>query len=318
MRRELYESLEKHNLRDLKVSQLTPEEDISFLGLNIALKREGPLSYIALDQVGYLDSLLSIYEEELSAITRNPPTPCGDDAFRPTDEGTDLEPVNTTQFLSKLMRTRYLVRTRPDIELAISILTTKSRSPTKGDNKRLNRVLCYLRGTRELGIRLHRVANIKIHAYVDAAYAVHPKMESHTGYIVTLDKFGPPLQYKSIKQKLNVNSSTEAELVGMHEMLDFVLWLRSIFSFLGYEQGTTTLYQDNTSTITMAHMGRGSSGSNTRHIQIKYFWIKQFIDSKVIKLEHLFTDNMIADFFASPRVGQLFRKFRDIVMGRAV
>ena len=213
MKRELYESLEKHNLRDLKVSQLTPEEDISFLGLNIALKREGPLSYIALDQVGYLDSLLSIYEEELSAITRNPPTPCGDDAFRPTDEGTDLEPVNTTQFLSKLMRTRYLVRTRPDIELAISILTTKSRSPTKGDNKRLNRVLCYLRGTRELGIRLHRVANIQIHAYVDAAYAVHPKMESHTGYIVTLDKFGPPLQYKSIKQKLNVNSSTEAEIV---------------------------------------------------------------------------------------------------------
>ena len=75
------------------------------------------------------------------------------------------------------------------------------------------------------------------------------------------------------------------------------------------------LYQDNTSTITMAMMGRGSSGSHTKHIDIRYFFIKQFIDDHIVKIEHLPRDNMLADFFASPRIGQTFRRARDAILG---
>jgi hypothetical protein len=167
-------------------------------------------------------------------------------------------------------------------------------------------------------MNIRSAADIKMYAYIDAAYAVHPKMESHTGSIVTIGRFGVSLQYKSLKQKLVTTSSTEAELVAIYEVLDFVLWMRKVLEFLGYPQETTTIFQDNTSTITMAHMGRGSSGSHTRHIDIKYFWIKQFIEDKTFVIEHLFTDNMLADFFASPRQGQTFRKFRDIIMGRVL
>jgi hypothetical protein len=151
---------------------------------------------------------------------------------------------------------------------------------------------------------------------MDAGYAVHPKMESHSGVIVTMGKFGPPIHYKSLKQKLVTTSSTEAELVAIYDALDFVLWMRDIMEFLHCSQGTTTIYQDNTSTICMAHMGRGSSSSRTKHIKLRYFWIKQFIDDKTFIIEHLPTDNMIADFFASPRMGQHFRKMRELVMGR--
>jgi hypothetical protein len=317
IKREMYASLRNAKLDNLKISQLTLNEDISFLGLNIAVEKEEGFRFVV-NQIGYLDTLLSIYDEELSAIKRNAVTPCSEDAFKPKDEGEDLDPTGVTEFLSKLMRVRYLIRTRPDIELAISILTTKSRSPTKGDNKRLNRVLTYLRGTRELGMNIRSAADIKMYAYIDAAYAVHPKMESHTGSIITIGRFGVSLQYKSLKQKLVTTSSTEAELVAIYEVLDFVLWMRKVLEFLGYPQETTTIFQDNTSTITMAHMGRGSSGSHTRHIDVKYFWIKQFIEDKTFVIEHLFTDNMLADFFASPRQGQTFRKFRDIIMGRVL
>jgi hypothetical protein len=91
--------------------------------------------------------------------------------------------------------------------------------------------------------------------------------------------------------------------------------MRRVLDWLGYPQETTTLYQDNTSTITMAHMGRGSSGSRTKHIDIRYFFIKQFIDAKMVEIDHLGTDHMLGDFFASPRQGQDFRRTRDIIMG---
>jgi len=104
--------------------------------------------------------------------------------------------------------------------------------------------------------------------------------------------------------------------VAIYDALDFVIWMREIMEFLHFPQETTTIYQDNTSTICMAHMGRGSAGSRTKHIKLRYFWIKQFIDDKTFVLEHLSTDNMIADFFASPRMGQSFRRMRDLIMGR--
>jgi hypothetical protein len=156
---------------------------------------------------------------------------------------------------------------------------------------------------------------MKLKCYCDAAFAVHDTRESQSGFVFTLGDFGIPILWKSIKQKLVANSSTEAELICIYDALDHILWIRRVLEWLGYDQGTTKLYQDNTSTITMAHMGRGASGSNTKHIDIRYFFIKQFIDAKVIEIDHLGTDQMIGDFFASPRQGQDFRRSRDVIMG---
>ena len=118
-------------------------------------------------------------------------------------------------------------------------------------------------------------------------------------------------------KKLVTISSTEAELLAIFEALDTLIYLRRVFDFLGFKQETTMLYQDNTSTITMAHMERGSSGTKTRHIDNKYFFIKQFLEDKTFSIKHMPRENMIADFFASPRIGQGFRRMRDIIMGRA-
>jgi histone deacetylase 1/2 len=100
----------------------------------------------------------------------------------------------------------------------------------------------------------------------------------------------------------------------MYEGLDFVIWFKRVLEFLRIPQKTIRVFQDNTSTISMAFFGRGSSGSNTRHIDIKYFFTKQFVEDGTIVLEHLPRENMIADFFASPRTGQSFRRMRDKMM----
>jgi hypothetical protein len=67
----------------------------------------------------------------------------------------------------------------------------------------------------------------------------------------------------------------------------------------------------------MVHMGRGSSGSNTKHIDIRYFFVKQFVDDHTLVIDHLAREHMLADFFASPRTGQAFRRMRNLLLGMA-
>jgi hypothetical protein len=61
--------------------------------------------------------------------------------------------------------------------------------------------------------------------------------------------------------------------------------------------------------------GRASAGQRSRHINIRYFFIKDRIANGDITLLHCPTEQMIADFFTKPLQGHLFRKFRDIIMG---
>ena len=64
------------------------------------------------------------------------------------------------------------------------------------------------------------------------------------------------------------------------------------------------VYQDNTSSMKIATIGHGSSTSNTKFMDLKFQWLKQHIDSKIIVQHYLTTHDMIADFFASPRIGE--------------
>ena len=268
---------------------------------------------IKIDQKGYLQSILDQYKDDIASYKGQANSPCDDKIFRPVYNEVESVPVDPSAFASKLMKVRYLVRTRPDIELVCSALCTRSKNPVVGDDNYLNRFLKYLKNTQELGIHINP-NNLQTVAYFDAGHAVHLDRKSQSGIIVCLSEFGVPVHYRSVKQKLVATSSTEAELIAMYEGLDFVLWFRQIMEWMGCKQKTTIIFQDNTSTITIAYLGRGSSASKTKHINIKYFFVKSYIDNKTFEIQHLSRDNMIADFFASPRTGQNFRKVRDMIM----
>eukprot|EP00978_Attheya_sp_CCMP212_P029180 scaffold102979_cov38-Attheya_sp.AAC.2 len=57
--------------------------------------------------------------------------------------------------------------------------------------------------------------------WVDTAYAVHLDMKSHTGGVLSLGKGA--VYAASKKQKLNVVSSTESELVGVSDMMPQII-----------------------------------------------------------------------------------------------
>ena len=125
--------------------------------------------------------------------------------------------------------------------------------------KRLYRVIGYLDNTINLGLTC-RVTDLSLHAYMDASWACHADLKGHSGIMITIGHYGFPILCKSTKQKVVTRSSTEAELVCLFSGMDIL---------------ALPVYQDNTSTITMAYMGKGSAQSNSKFMDLKYFFIKE-------------------------------------------
>jgi hypothetical protein len=139
------------------------------------------------------------------------------------------------------------------------------------------------------------------------SYGVHGDAKSHTGVVITLGH--GPVFVKSSKQKVVSKSSSEGELIGLSDGSSQVIWSRDFLLAQGHEARPALIFQDNQSTMALANKGRSTS-ERTRHIHIRYFWVKDRIDSREIELEYLPTKEMIADILTKPLQGELFRTLR--------
>jgi hypothetical protein len=148
--------------------------------------------------------------------------------------------------------------------------------------------------------------------WVDASYNTHDDCKGQTGAMMTLGK-GSPMSF-SRKQKLNVRSSCEGELVGIDDALPFILWLRYFIEAQGYTVEENILYQDNKSTILLANNGRWSSSKRTKHIKSRYFFVKDKIEKGELKIEHQPTEKMWSDVLTKPKQGRGFKQDRAILM----
>jgi hypothetical protein len=228
-------------------------------------------------------------------------------------ESDKLDSVKSEYFHSVVAKLLYLSkRVRPDLLTSVGYLAKRVTDSTKMDMVKLERALRYLNGTSQLGLTLRPSEHLSIFSHIDASYAVHNDMKSQTGVTITL---GEGVTYaKSTTQQLNSKSSTEAELIALTDASGHVIWVRDYLIGQGYPIGPATIYQDNMSTMALVKKGYSTS-NNTRHINIRYFFIKDRIDNEELKIEYLPTEDMIADFFTKPLQGDLFKKLRDKVLG---
>jgi hypothetical protein len=251
---------------------------------------------------GYVADVLEEYE-----VTGTAMTPASNELFniRPSNP---LSAEKAIVFHSRVAKLLYLAkRVRPDILTSIAFLTTRTKSSTDDDYAKLTRVLKYLNGTKSFGMVLEANKDITVLVYADASYGVHADGKSHTGVNITLGRGA--VYVRSGKQKIVSKSSTESELIGLSDSLSQAVWTRDFLLGQGYTMGPAIVYQDNMSAIALAAKGRSTS-DRTRHIHIRYFFVKDRVDSGEVSIEYKPTKLMLADLLTKPLQGDLFRAMR--------
>ena len=241
-------------------------------------------------------------------------SPANNNLFQTEETSTPLNNEDKEYFHSTVAQLLYLAkRVRPDILLAVSYLTTRVQKPTVRDMEKLNRVLKYLNGTKELVLYLSGNNILNITAYIDASYGTHNDYKSHTGIFISIGR--GPIYCSSSKQKLNSKSSTEAEMIAVSDGLNHVIWLRNLLEAQGYTLPPSIIFQDNMSAISLLKTGKSQSSTRTRHIAIRFFFIKDRIESREISVQYINTDHMIADILTKPLQGTKYKQLRLQLMG---
>ena len=264
---------------------------------------------VTIDMTKYVKDMIKDFPE---TIGKPAPTPAAEKLYMAHDSP-PFEKKRKEHFHHFVARGLFVgKRARPDIQPVIAFLCTMVQSPTEEDWFKLVQMMSFLKGTQDdyLTSKANKLNIVKWYAH--AAFAIHPDMKSHTGITMTMGKGA--ITSSSRKQKMNTRSSTEAELVGADDALTGVIWTKNFMESQGYKTNST-LNQGNKSMMQLEMNGKASSHKRTRHLNICFFTIKDYLDRKDFDIKHCPTDDMMADYMTKPFQGGLFTKNCKQVMG---
>ncbi len=151
--------------------------------------------------------------------------------------------------------------------------------------------------------------------YVDASLGIHRDGKSHTGSIITLGTGS--LEASSSKQKINTMAAQESEVVGLSDKVKKLLWSRNFIKYQGISIGPAIVYQNNKGVLAVCKRGQNGN-SRTKHIALRYHFIRDLVERGEIILKYCPTKMMVADILTKPLQGQLFIDLRDRLLGRKV
>jgi hypothetical protein len=202
------------------------------------------------------------------------------------------------------------VNTRPDISIAVSILSRKVKSPTQEDWIEAKRVVKYLLTTINMKLQLGNSED-QIVCFVDADFAGNIKdYKSTSGFII---KFGSGLVGWGCKKQNTVAlSSTDAECFAMVECCRELVWLLELLQCLQVKPLLPiTLFEDNQSLMKLLITERVNHRS--KHIGTRTNYIKDLIDMKLIQIKYCETENMVADVLTKPLPAIKMEKFAKLM-----
>ena len=265
---------------------------------------------VQITMIDYIANMLSELPPDMDGESA---TPAATHLFDISETPVMLSEAKAQLFHHNVAKLLFLCkRARPDIQTAVAFLCTRVKASDEDDYKKLTRVMRYLRSTTTMPLTLEADNLHIVKWWVDASYAVHPDMKSHTGGTMSLGKGA--IYSTSTRQKLVTKSSTEGELVGVADVMPQILWTRYFLEAQGYGVKDSIVYQDNQSAMLLEKNGRGSSSKRTRHINIRYFFVQDRVNNGEVQIEYCPTGEMLADYFTKPLQGSIFKKFRNMIM----
>ena len=124
----------------------------------------------------------------------------------------------------------------------MAFLCTRVKIPTEEDYKKLGQLIRYIGETIQVQLILGANDSKDLIWNVDSSYAVHNNMRSHIGASLSLGH--GTLMSMSCKQKLVTKSLTEAKLVGVDNVMAFVMWAKYFFQDKAKDLPDTSILKD--------------------------------------------------------------------------
>jgi len=307
-----------------KIYELSATENMSYFTGNY-IQRDRANKTITISQPHYAREILSKFDIPLDDGTSThiyPPTPMVIDLSYTNGHRTTAEedPVilsgsDCQKYMSKIGSLLYLaIQTRPDILYAVAALSRYCKAPTAEYMEAVDRILWYLAGTADLGLTLHSGEGIVLYATVDASYACHKDLKSHTGCTLHIGRNSASIMTMTKKQSITADSSTVAEYIATHLASKQILWARNFLQEIGFPQTTpTVLMEDNKSTISL--IKNKGYGFKTKHIELRYNIIRELVQRQFIVMEYLPTEEMISDMLTKALGPSLFIHLRAKLLG---
>ena len=261
------------------------------LGMKISRDRKSKKLWLSQEQ--YIEKVL-----ERFSMSKSKPvtTPLAghmklSSAQCPTSE-TEKEELRKVPYASAVGSLMYaMICTRPDIAHAVGVVSRFLSNPRKEHWTAVKWIFRYLRGTSRLCLKFGD-NHILLDGYTDADMAGDiDSRKSTSGFLMRLARGA--ISWQSKLQKCVALSTTEAEYIAMTEACKDLLWLKEFLQELGLKQEKYVLYCDSQSAI---HLSKNSSfHSRTKHIDVRYHWIREALDGKLLQLEKVHTDENGAD-----------------------
>ncbi|GKV50375.1 hypothetical protein SLEP1_g57082 [Rubroshorea leprosula] len=299
---------------DLK-KQLSGEFEMKDLGatkkiLGMEIHRDRKGGKLFLSQKKYIEKVLERFGlHEAKAVT----TPLG--AHFKLSSNLSPETEEEKKFMARVPYASAvgslmyaMVCTRPNISHAVSVVSRYMANPGKGHWEAVKWILRYLRGTVDIGLVYDRSANPSgnVVGFVNSDFAGDlDKRRSTTGYVFTLS--GCAISWKATLQSTVALSTTEAEYMAITEAVKEALWLKGLVSDLGVEQNEIMVFCDSQSAI---HLTKNTMyHERTKHIQVRYHFVREVISNGDVLVEKISTDENPADMMTKSWVNQNLKQF---------
>ena len=195
--------------------------------------------------------------------------------------------------------------TRPDITHAVAVLARFGANPAERHWIAVKRIFRYLQGTKDYALVFRQPVAVPapsnaLVGFSDSSWGDDlDKRRSSGGYIFQL--YGNSITWSSKLQKCIALSSCEAEYVAIASACREGLWMCNLLDSLQLfkdQQIVLHLFGDNQGSLKLGH--NQSYHTDTKHIAIKYHFIRDQIKSGRVITQWIPTDQMVADCFTKP------------------
>lgn len=200
------------------------------------------------------------------------------------------------------------IGTRPDISFAVGNASRFLEKPESTHVNAVKRIFKYIKGTINYGILYDGKFGINFHGYSDADHGGDIETRrSTTGYAFVLGS--GIISWCSERQKCVSISTTEAEYVAASQAVKELVWLKRLLQeIVSTKQEIPFFYMDNESAMRLAK--NPEYHKRTKHIDIRFHFIREKVIEKCFLLKHVSTKDQLADVFTKALPRERFQEIR--------